>query len=157
MTRLTILLVLVLIASGCDSGVKIISRGEPPVAQDAANQAGIKAKSEKPKTEVIADTPIQNPFLSSEENAAKKTNKPQEAIDYLNLTTIFFSPPSSRATIEGKIVKEGDMIDNKKIVEIQREAIILQSLGNEYILRLKDINETKKTNSQDTATGLLTK
>lgn len=157
MTRLTLLLVLVLIFSGCDSGVKIISRGEPPVSQDATNQPEIKTKSEKPETKVIADTPMKNPFLNFEENGAKKTNNPQEVIDYLDLTAIFFSPPSSRATIEGKIVKEGDLIDNKTIVEIQRETIRLQSLGNEYILRLKGITEAKKTNSQDTTTASLTK
>jgi DNA-binding transcriptional MerR regulator len=80
-----------------------------------------------------------NPFLAPEEEDFLKSQEGKLVINYLKLTAVFYSPPSSRAIIDGKIFKEGDIVDNKQIVKINPEEIILKDTKGEYIISMKNV------------------
>ena len=79
-----------------------------------------------------------NPFLSEEE---EKTFGKSILIDYLLLSAILYSSFSSnsRAIINGQILKIGNYIDNKEVVKIEPEEVILKDDQNEYCVRLKKV------------------
>lgn len=79
-----------------------------------------------------------NPFLEKEEEASWDLEDKSIA-ENLNLTAIFYYPPNSKAIIDGRIVKEGDIIDNKEIIKINSQEVVLRDIHNEYILKLKEI------------------
>lgn len=75
-----------------------------------------------------------NPFLTKEEEASFA----KEFINYMRLTGVFTSTAYSYAIIDGRIVKESDSIDNKKVTKINREEVILEdSYGKEYVVTMK--------------------
>lgn len=79
-----------------------------------------------------------NPFLTEKEEAAFKDIDEREVINYLNLSAIFYSSSKeSKAIIDGRIYKVGDVLDNKKIVEINPEEIVLKDASREYVLKIK--------------------
>jgi len=138
MKGLIFIFLFLLLFTGCQKGgeIKIISEGQPPVSEKTMP---LPEKGKK-ETESISEVPVANPFLSLEEKEAMKSGGLQKGIDYLNITAIFYSPGSRMAVVDGKVVKEGDIIDNKKITAIQSEAIVLKDFEGEYILQLKDIS-----------------
>jgi len=76
-----------------------------------------------------------NPFLTKEEEA--RINDSYERPLGLNLSAIFYSSSNSKVIIDGCILKEGDMIDNKVIKEIRPQEAILKDSKSEYILKMK--------------------
>jgi hypothetical protein len=87
----------------------------------------------------------QNPFLTDEEERefADLGEAALDAapIDYLALSAILYSPSNkSRAVINGRILEIGSQIDNKEIIEINAEAVILKDAQAEYIIKLKKIS-----------------
>jgi len=79
-----------------------------------------------------------NPFLTH--NEEKEFGAKKEAIGYLNLSAVFYAPGHSYAVINGRIVREKDTIDNKKIVNINPESVILKDgAGAEYIIEMKKL------------------
>lgn len=80
-----------------------------------------------------------NPFLTKEEERLFRSSKPRIPINHLNLTAIFYSPDNkkSRIVIDGRILKKNQVVDNKEIIEIQPEVVILKDSQGEYIMRLK--------------------
>lgn len=82
-----------------------------------------------------------NPFLTKEEEQAFGELGKAIPIDYLHLSAILYSPLRSRAIIDGRILEIGDYIDNKEVIEIQPEAVILKDAQSQYIVRLKKVEE----------------
>ncbi len=80
----------------------------------------------------------ENPFLTWEEEKELSKTKKRKILDYLTLSAIFYSSKNSFVVIEGHILKEGDMIDEKKIVKIEPEKVILKDEEGEYVVFLKD-------------------
>ena len=79
---------------------------------------------------------LRDPFLTSEERLEFQ----RKELKHLRLSAIFVSDKSSYAIVDGKIVKENDIIEGKKVIRIERERIILKdSQGREYVIRLKNI------------------
>ena len=77
-----------------------------------------------------------NPFLTLDEE--KEFSGGRKIINYLTLSAVFYAPGHSYAIIDGHIVKEKDTIDNKEIIRINPESVILRdALGAEYIVRAK--------------------
>lgn len=82
-----------------------------------------------------------NPFLTEEEERAFAEQGKRIPIDYFVLSAILYSSSASKAIINGRILEIGDYIDNKEIIEIQPEAVILKDSQSEYIVRLKRLAE----------------
>lgn len=105
-----------------------------------------KPKAEEEIEEIVEETGFQplpklgaNPFLTVEEDKMFVGAGYRESLD-LELSAIFYSPAGSKAIIDGKICREGDVIDNKTVTEINQQKVILKDeRGSEYIIRLKSV------------------
>ncbi len=79
---------------------------------------------------------LRNPFLTPKEEVLFKEGK---EISYLNLSAIFYSPSNKYAVIDGRIVKEKDTIDGKKVIKITPEQVYLEDCEGKYVVKLKSI------------------
>ena len=94
--------------------------------------------SQTQETPLSLQETLRNPFLTGEEADSLVDTVKIVAINYLSASAIFYSPAGkSRAIIAGRILEKGSSIDNKEIVEIQPEAIVLKDAAAEYIVKLK--------------------
>ncbi|MDD4907783.1 MAG: general secretion pathway protein GspB [Candidatus Omnitrophica bacterium] len=104
-----------------------------------------KTEEEKAREEEAAQLALArtNPFLTKEEEENYKETQGRILIENMTLSAVMYSPPSSKVIIDGAILKEGDNIGQKKIIEIQPKAVILKddSSKSEYILKTKDAAE----------------
>lgn len=106
-----------------------------PVSVHPQNAKGPAAR----ENGYFAKKNMHNPFLTiEEENSLMQDEK--EGIDYLTISAIFYIPGRSTAIINGRIVREQDLIDNKQIFAINRESVILRDARNrEYVVKVKHI------------------
>ena len=91
------------------------------------------------RVKVISRTLNINPFLTKEEEASIR-NSYEKPLS-LRLSAIFYSPPNSKAIIDGRILKEGDKINNKIIKEIKLREVILKDSNSKYILRIEGLKK----------------
>jgi len=85
-----------------------------------------------------------NPFLTQKEREIFKDEGDYTELVGLELTAIFYYPGNSKAIIEGRVVKEGEIIAGKKVFKIMPEAVILDDSYHKFILRLSKIIPLKK-------------
>jgi hypothetical protein len=78
-----------------------------------------------------------NPFLTAQEEQYYKEAYLGARLDYLVLSAILYFPGDSKAIINGQIVTVSDSIDDKEIVKILPDAVILQDSKGEYLVSLK--------------------
>lgn len=113
-----------------------------------ANEAGQQDEmttaqiQDKPLEQIMqaAKEPTRNPFLTEEEENELVDTGNLIPADYLILSAVIYSSLNkSKAIVNGQILKMGDYIDDKEIVEIQPEAVILKDARAQYIIRLKNI------------------
>lgn len=81
-----------------------------------------------------------NPFLTGDE-LREFRNMGYEEDTYLSLSGIFYSeiPDSSYAIINGRVLRVNDVVENKKVIEISPEQVILEDFQNKkYVLSLKN-------------------
>lgn len=84
--------------------------------------------------------PFSSPSQGFESADAEKTTTP-DLIDLsgaLHLTGIVLFPEPETAIIERRVLRKGDKIDDKEIVDIQKGQVFLQKNGQRYVLKLKD-------------------
>ncbi len=88
-----------------------------------------------PSSTVEAKT---NPFLTQKEEKAVVETGNTTNLEYPVVSAIFYSPLGyqSRAIIEGKVLVEGNSIDNKEIVKINPEDIILKDSQGSYMAKI---------------------
>jgi len=91
------------------------------------------------RVKVVSHTLNINPFLTKEEETSiyNSYEKPLN----LGLSAIFYSPPNSKAIIDGRILEEGDKINNKIVKEIKLREVILKDSNSKYILKMKNVTE----------------
>lgn len=116
------------------------------VAPKESQKPPLLQSEEKTGREIVTlaeknDERIRNPFLSedSENKEILFTNSRENTtlIHSLNLSAVFYSPEhTNRAIINGEILKKGDSLGNKKIVDIQPEAVILEDGVSQYTVKL---------------------
>lgn len=83
-----------------------------------------------------------NPFLTQEEEERAFAEKGKRIpIDYFVLSAILYSSSASKAIINGQILEKGNTIDNKEIIDILPDAVILKDSQSEYVVRLKILAE----------------
>lgn len=105
--------------------------------QDETSAAKIQ---DKPLEQIMqaAKALIRNPFLTEEEENRFIDTGNLSPADHLILSAVMYSSLNkSRAIVNGQILKMGDYIDNKEIVEILPEAVILKNARAQYIIKLK--------------------
>ncbi|HDN85923.1 MAG: hypothetical protein DRP68_07105 [Candidatus Omnitrophota bacterium] len=80
---------------------------------------------------------FRNPFLTPQEEEFFRTHK-RKVIDYLALSGIIYSPQNAYAIFQGRILKKGDILDKKRIVDITPKEVILEdNKGKQYLVRVK--------------------
>ena len=140
MGNLFIILAFCVFFSGCaEEEIKIIKEGAP-------REGGKKLEIKESKDMGIEESAIEaeenarlNPFLSAEEEAAfADSGSNYILIDYLAPSAIIYSPDgNSKAIINGRILRLGNLIDDKEIIAIRPEEVIVKDSQSEYILKLK--------------------
>ncbi len=83
---------------------------------------------------------VRNPFLTDEESKEFSASSNAIPIEGMDLSIVGYAQDNllSHAVINGMVVKVGDMIGNKKIIEIEREAVKLKDKQGEYIIMMKN-------------------
>jgi hypothetical protein len=96
------------------------------------------------RSSVVDDKSSDSPFLDWREEQGYKKEKARGKIDYLRVTAILHSQGQAAVVINGKVVRKGDVIDNKEVISIDKEEVILQdTLGNEYAISLDEITASR--------------
>lgn len=82
-----------------------------------------------------------SPFLTVQEEQTLEKQGNVIPLLSLEVTAIFYAPQAekSRAIIDGRVLSIGDTIQNKEIISISLEEIILQDSQARYVARLKKI------------------
>jgi hypothetical protein len=139
--KLICLIALILIL-GCGRKEKItyLSTSQPPPQKITPEEH----KEVKPKPKLPMKLSWKrDPFLSMEEQGLKVSEE-LEKINEPKLSAIIYSPEHKLAIIEGKILKVGDKVDSKEIVEIKPEGVVLKEAGKLYLLKLEDVSKVKE-------------
>jgi hypothetical protein len=82
-----------------------------------------------------------NPFLNPKEEKALVELGNAISLDYLQVSAIFYSEFSSqsRAIIDGKVLVLGDSIDNKEIIKINPEEVVLEDSQGHYVAKMAGV------------------
>lgn len=82
-----------------------------------------------------------NPFLTPKEEKALVELGNAIPLDYLQVSAIFYSAYSSqsRAIIDGKVLVLGDSVDNKEIIKINPEDVVLEDSQGHYVAKMADV------------------
>ena len=86
-----------------------------------------------------------NPFLSIEEQTVRPVETrppPQRTVERITrppLTAIVYHPGDAVAIIDGRIVRVGDRVESKQVMEITPEQVWLQDQRARYLLELSDV------------------
>ncbi|MBU1112888.1 MAG: hypothetical protein KKH93_03295 [Candidatus Omnitrophica bacterium] len=80
-----------------------------------------------------------NPFLDYK-TEQRYEDKDRRMVKDMTLTAVFYSGETSRAIIDGRIVKKGDIVNNLEITEIKSEKVyFVDYSGKECTLEMQDI------------------
>ncbi|MCX5708721.1 MAG: hypothetical protein NTY14_07140 [Candidatus Omnitrophica bacterium] len=82
-----------------------------------------------------------NPFLTPKEEKAMVELGNALPLDYLQVSAIFYSgsPSQSRVIIDGKVLVLGDSIDNKEIIKINPEDVVLEDSQGHYVAKMAGV------------------
>lgn len=118
----------------------LINETGAPVAESNAAPSQENQPSPNQEAAMASDELLRNPFLSEEEEKEFQDAGKAVPVDYLMLSAILYSATAkSKAIINGRILEIGDSIDNKEIITIRPEAVILKDTTTEYIVRLRNL------------------
>jgi hypothetical protein len=115
-----------------DSGQSLADKSNITVAQKNNDTAAPKEALNK------GDIGF-NPFLTPQEEKKFSGTGKYVPLEYLNLSAVIYSPSSCKAIVNGKIIELGSSIDNKEVVDIRPEEVVLKDSQSEYILKLKKV------------------
>lgn len=92
----------------------------------------------KEKAALFRKPVIRDPFLASiDSNIVKSTKQKTTPTVRLNLKGILWDKLVPSAIINSKVVKIGDLIYGKTVVDIERNQVILMENGEIFIIKLK--------------------
>ncbi len=96
------------------------------------------------ETENISSEQIEgrvNPFLTQKEEKVLAELGNAIPLEYLQVSAIFYSASSfqSRAIIDGKVLVLGDSIDNKEIIKINPEDVVLEDSQGHYVAKMTGV------------------
>jgi hypothetical protein len=82
-----------------------------------------------------------NPFLTAKEEKVLVELGNAIPLGYLQVTAIFYSASSSqsRAIIDGKVLVLGDSIDNKEVIKINPEDVVLEDSQGHYVAKMTGV------------------
>ncbi|MCP4652111.1 MAG: hypothetical protein GY858_01850 [Candidatus Omnitrophica bacterium] len=135
---LFIFLAIVICVCGC--GAEKVSKEDDAFQpkQITMQKEVVEKEVKMPESNVIDAVALRrNPFLSKEEEN-KYSQEVREIITSLNLSAVFHSQDYSYAVINGRVIKTADIVDNKEVVKIEPEKVVLRDDHGEYVVNLSD-------------------
>ena len=89
----------------------------------------------------MAPAPVVKPVAQTRQPQKKIVQKKYFETNSLTVTAILYSPPKSRAIIDGNIISEGDTFAGRKVLKIDAESVIVEETGYKYIVRLSKVGK----------------
>jgi hypothetical protein len=131
---------IILMFSGCCCLPGVIDFRQPAFGQEKEDQSAKKDQGAQEGSR-------SNPFLTQKEQKALVEMGNVIPLEYLNVSAIFYSSFNSRnrAIIDGKVLVSGDIIDNKQIIKINPEDVVLEDSQGKYVAKIAKL----KTNNSD--------
>jgi len=115
-----------------DSIVPLKKKAVLPVSEGVEMQA--------PQASYFDPLPRLNPFLTTDEEASFENKSAQIPLEYLTVSAIIHSSDNkSKAIINGQVYQVGDIIDNKQVLAINAEDVILKDTQGEYIIKIETV------------------
>jgi hypothetical protein len=141
---LSLILLFAFSCGGCSSETEIghlaDQSSEPKPKKKAALAVTGDAPVQAPQSSYFDALPRQNPFLSTDEESSFENKSAQIPLDYLTVSAIMHSPKNkSKAIINGQVYEVGDIIDNKQVITINAEDVILKDTQGEYIIKIEAV------------------
>ena len=129
--------VIAIFLAGCSSTPEVLSPGYEQKIVNKKKLVRAVVPPGKKNSNIVSLR--RNPFLTIDEEKEFDEGK-KEIISYLNLSAIIYAPGNSYAVIDGRIVGEKGTIEDKKVVKIDPQEVILKDdQGKEYIIRMKNV------------------
>ncbi len=120
--------------------IKVIEITTPPLIVNKNTTAAINPKPEENNSEVKKPFrfDIRDPFLASKDpDKFKPANIQKKTVIDLKISGIIWDEKVPTAIINSKVVKIGDIIDDKTVVDMEKDKVILMENGQLYILELR--------------------
>jgi hypothetical protein len=138
-----ILCLFLFFAAGCSGEpaqtVSEKDAGGKSAQKEQAGQAAVKPAEPEIVPAVAESGTARNPFLSLDEAFQFSQRGGEMPLEGVHISAIFYSGSSNSAIVDGKILSEGDSLDGKQIVKIDRESVHLAEGKNTYVARIGDI------------------
>lgn len=126
-----------LILAGCDNSGELRSVNRQGGAKKERELTPMLKSEELKNIEALSDADnIRNPFLTVQEQEMFSGKEKRLILDYLRLTGVMYSKGKKIAIIDGRIVREGDTIDDKSVRNIFSDYVILADKKGEYVVQL---------------------
>lgn len=87
-----------------------------------------------------------NPFMTLREQKYGSAIAIRKPSGFFCLQGVFIKPDNKIALINGKVVREGDYIEERKVISIERDSVVLEDAGEKLVLRLQAIKGSKANN-----------
>ena len=117
--------------------------------QDLAEAEKIYAPTSSQETRVVKNI-SRDPFFNPLEGTYISSLEPRAQPGYIDLSGehdlagIISFPQPRAAIIDHKIVKKGDQINGKEVIDIEQDRVILKRGEQLYVLKLKEIPSPKE-------------
>jgi hypothetical protein len=102
------------------------------------NQTGETLALVKPDFEKLKGIWVKNPFILPQFKEEKK----KDTTPAVRLFAIFEKGKDRVAIIDHEVVRKGDMVGNEKVLEIEKDKVILTRNGTKRVLSLISIEDT---------------
>ena len=117
--------------------IKIVEPMFPKIQNNATgNKLQQTTKPAKKSPQVIKKKDLRDPFLPSKSSEMVKTSTKKRPV-FLKLKGILWDRLIPSAIINSKVVKIGDLIFGKTVVDIEKNQVILMENGEIFLLKLK--------------------
>jgi hypothetical protein len=103
-----------------------------------SSQAGVTLTPVKPDFDKLKGIWVKNPFILPQFKEEKK----KDTTLAVRLFAIFEKGKDRVAIIDHEVVRKGDMVGNEKVLEIEKDKVILTRNGTKRVLSLLSIEDT---------------
>jgi len=116
--------------------LKVIAPITPPEKPGRVQKVKSKEEKTKEPSGSAKSFNIRDPFLASKNTDSVIIEK--NPILNMKLKGVLWDDQIPTAIINSRVVKIGDLIDNKTVVDIEKDKVILMEDGEVYLLKLRN-------------------
>jgi len=135
-----LILLFAFLGAGCspeDEITKLTDDSIVPLKKQAVLPVTEAVQAQASQASYFDSLPRLNPFLTTDEESSFENKSAQIPLEYLTVSAIIHSADNkSKAIINGQVYQVGDILDNKQVVVINAEDVILKDTQGEYIIKI---------------------